>query len=321
MQILNKLDNVQFDISRYDGNAGLKTLICAIGYEERSSFVLEKLMSYFPPESIICFFFDDYLKHEHSKRKYDELTTKGIMPVVLSYGNHVEFISVLERKLLPGLAADKVNTVHVDYSSMPRGWYCKMPYLFSINMRVNDQIYFWYTEGDYQIDGAGYPSAGINDFTVFSGIATLRPSNNRSHVFGLGYDPVRIQAICTVVDPNYLVVCYSHPSSDKIIADRVRSLNEEIISSAAFSFSLPLEDFSFSVSKLREVSNELLAKGDVILIPNGPKPLILASSVIPDLVCKPGIVCLHTRRHSTGFTAVNVKPTGRIYGFTFRGSK
>ena len=69
------------------------------------------------------------------------------------------------------------------------------------------------------------------------------------------------------------------------------------------------------VSKLCDTANELLPVGDVILIPDGPKPLIFALSLVPDLVGKQGITCLHIARNNDYFESVDVTPTGKVCGF------
>lgn len=58
-------------------------------------------------------------------------------------------------------------TVHIDYSSMPRSWYCKLPILLEKIIRKTDKIYFWYTEGDYPASHEEYPSSGIDAFSFF----------------------------------------------------------------------------------------------------------------------------------------------------------
>lgn len=84
------------------------------------------------------------------------------------------------------------------------------------------------------------------------------------------------------------------------------------------SLALHMEDFEFMVSKLCDTVNELLPVGEVILIPDGPKPLIFALSLVPDLVGKHGVTCLHISRNNENFEAVDVKPTGIIRGFEVR---
>ncbi len=72
------------------------------------------------------------------------------------------------------------------------------------------------------------------------------------------------------------------------------------------------------VSKLSEIATEFLLLGNVILIPDGPKPLIFAISLIPDILCKSGLTCLHISRNSEYFEAVDVTATGTVYGFSIR---
>ena len=81
---------------------------------------------------------------------------------------------------------------------------------------------------------------------------------------------------------------------------------------------LHLNDFEFMVSKMCETANELLPSGDIILIPDGPKPLIFAMSLVPLMIEKNGITCLHITRNKDHFEAVDVYATGVVCGFIIK---
>jgi hypothetical protein len=68
------------------------------------------------------------------------------------------------------------------------------------------------------------------------------------------------------------------------------------------------------------MTREFSALGDVILVPDGPKPLVLAASLVPEFLCKPGIVSFHVRRRKTEhLSTVDVSAAGDIYGFSVNG--
>lgn len=52
------------------------------------------------------------------------------------------------------------------------------------------------------------------------------------------------------------------------------------------------------VDKLCELVYDQMQSGQVIIIPDGPKPLIMAMSLIPDIVKKDGVTCLHISRNT-----------------------
>ena len=201
---------------------------------------------------------------------------------------------------------------------MPRSWYCKLPKLLEGIVRETDKIYFWYAEGQYPTSHEAYPSAGIESFSFFSGKPSLQIETNRIHVVALGYDAIRTQAILSITDPSYLVACYAYSPKREGFQENIKQVNDQILSRAAISLSLNIEDFEFMVSKLCDITNELLPVGDVVLIPDGPKPLIFALSLVPDLVRKQGVTCLHISRNNDNYEPMDVVATGTIYGFSIK---
>lgn len=62
--------------------------------------------------------------------------------------------------------------------------------------------------------------------------------------------------------------------------------------------------------------------GDIVIVPDGPKPLILAASLIPMRMGVPGVLCFHvTRRKGQNYQPVDVKPIGEPFGLSFVGKK
>lgn len=225
----------------------------------------------------------------------------------------------MQEKILD-LIADRIEqkdsaTVHIDYSSMPRNWYCRLPALLKTIIRPTDKVYFWYAEGEYPSSHEEYPSSGIDSFSFFSGKPSLQIENNRIHVIALSYDVIRTQAILSITDPSYLVACYAYTAEREDFLENLKQVNEPILPRAAMSVALQIEDFEFMVSKLCDTANELLPIGDVILIPDGPKPLIFALSLVPDLIGKQGVTCLHITRNNEHFESVDDIPTGTVHGF------
>lgn len=304
-----------------ENNAKIKDLfIFAIGYENRSIFLYNK---YVKNKDIpkLCFLFEDYNQYRSARENKKKVEENNISPVVVGYDEEDIFLNrISDRYNELKKNTDKIN-IHIDYSSMPRSWYCKIPYLVDNILHDNDTTYLWYSEGVYQKKAEEWPSAGIEEVEVFQGKPSLRPQNNRSHILGLGFDSIRSQAILSVLDPSFFVVSYSYPTYYETMQNVIYSKNKYIIDSAAFSIELPTEDFTFSLSKLYETVKELYDIGDVILVPDGPKPQILATSLIPQMFNKSGVVCLHIKRHKKYFKAVDVKAKGGVFGFLYSPSK
>ena len=71
------------------------------------------------------------------------------------------------------------------------------------------------------------------------------------------------------------------------------------------------------ISKMKGIINEYYYAGesDVVLVPDGPKPLIFVMSMMPWIMDKAGISCLHIIRNSKEVKKNNVKAKGTVIGF------
>ena len=183
--------------------------VFALGYEHRSYFLYDLIQKKFSTIKPIVFVFDDYMNYPDTVAKVRELEHMEIPFYVENYRDSNKVQEKILAVVNDYIAQRDSVTIHIDYSSMPRSWYCKLP----------------------------------------------------------------------------------------------------------MSVALHIEDFEFMVSKLCDTTNELLPAGDVILIPDGPKPLIFALSLVPNLVRKHGITCLHITRNNEHFEAVDVIATGTVHGF------
>lgn len=292
--------------------------IFAFGYEQRSYYLYDTITAFFPYIHPIVFAFDDYSRHSHTLDKINELTNSGNEIIVEKYADfqavHQKIVNIIREKTLKSESI----TVHIDYSSMPRSWYCKLPILLAKIIRKTDKIFFWYAEGEYPPTYEEFPSAGIDSFSLFSGKPSLQIDNNRIHILGLGYDVIRSQAILSISDPNHLVICFAYNPQREGFLESIKRVNEPIFSRAALKLALHIDDFKFMVSKLSETATEFLSVGDVILIPDGPKPLIFAMSLIPDILGKSGLTCLHISRNARYFEPINASATGIVHGFSIQ---
>ncbi|MCR5540684.1 MAG: hypothetical protein K6F71_07695 [Ruminococcus sp.] len=307
------IGNEKFDIHAFNND---DVFIFSIGYEHRSCFLYNKIKSCISPEKIIVIAFDDYEKYPFVVDTINEITAKDGTVIINSYSDYENFHRKVIEEIVKKRTNDYSNKIHIDYSSMPRSWYCKLPILLKETLCKDDVLSFWYTEGEYPSSYEKYPSAGIDSFSLFSGTPSLRVDNKRIHILGLGYDIIRSQAILSITDPSFLVSCYAYNPSRTGFLDSIKSVNNPIFSRSAISIGFHIDDFKFMISKLCETANELLPSGDVILIPDGPKPLIFAMSLVTVLMENSGLTCLHISRNSKYFEIVDVESTGNVYGFS-----
>jgi hypothetical protein len=177
----------------------------------------------------------------------------------------------------------------------------------------------WYAGGIY--DGAEFPTAGVSDISLFCGQPTITP-RVRTHIFGLGFDRIRASAIFRVLDPQKLVCFYGDPGIRHDYVERVREDNRDLLAAAQFDFVAPIGNFPEAFSRVADVVRDFSRLGDVILVPDGPKPLVLASSLVPEFFGRRGIVSLHVKRRKDQLSeGLNIEASGSIYGFSIAGTQ
>jgi hypothetical protein len=301
-----------------------RLVIVTSGYERRSSSWAEQTIKKMRVKDDGCIVigfedFKDTLSRCHNDDYYRQ---NGFHVEIINSWNLTEFTEKIEFKIQKFLRnhVSIPTEIHVDYSCMPRLWYCALPELIKSIIGENDQVYFWYSPGEYP--EADYPSAGIEDFKIFSGKPSLG-TKMRTHIFGLGFDRIRSKAIWSVLDPQNLICFYADPGTKPEYVDRVKKDNEDLIRESKSIFTVPISDFVYCYSAIKDIVREYARIGDVILVPDGPKPLVLASSMIPySIEADNGIVCFHvSRRKPEDFIPVEVLPYGDPIGFTFKGDK
>lgn len=283
--------------------------VCALGNELRSLYMLKKISKKLPLSNIIVFCFPNII----NKEVRDYLSKHSFSTINTTYKNYSLAIETIKNRYQ---SSAKPCNIHVDFSAMPRDWYSRMPMVISPLLSPEENLFFWYVEATgYQ----SIPNAGISSFNYFFGSPTIRPDNKRTHVLALGYDSIRTQAAISMLDPDSYITCMAYDYENKKIKDMVLKVNEDIISHSTLFLSLPIHDFEFMLSKLCEITADSLTDGDVILVPDGPKPLIFAMSLVPSIIGKKGITCLHISRnleHEVLNESNNVYASDKIVGFS-----
>lgn len=291
--------------------------ICAMGYETRSFYLWNNVFEKVFPENRYIFVFNDYNQYnEKTENIVEEIKKNDVATLIM--GNYEDGLSIQTKIKTILSTKQKISeavVLHIDYSSMPRSWYCALPFFLQDVLREKDKVIFWYVAGEYPENYETSFDAGINSFKTF-GYPSLRVEK-RQHILSLSYDKVRTQAILSILDPDEFIACHAYDPYHKYVSDNVKNLNSNIVSQASMLISLHIDDFEFMISKLSEVALEFLPVGDVVFVPDGPKPLIFAMSLIPYYLKKLGVSCLQITRNDLLYTPVNVEPTDTIFGVEF----
>lgn len=282
--------------------------VCAFGYEKRSLYLFDRIKSNIQNDNILAFFFDDY----SDKEKVNDLQKNEVNCIESAYNSGQSVQNAICKFVEKKKKENSELRVHIDYSSMPRNWYYNLPILMD---KYEVKTFFWYVVGKYPIDYTAYPTAGIDTYTII-GKPSLRTEGRRLHVFGLSYDFIRTKAIISEIDPDSYITCNAFDYENVERGENVNELNQQIISKAVGELSFYYEDFSFMFSKLCEIAIEYSNIGSIIFVPDGPKPLIFAMSIVVLYLEKEGVSCVHIHRNDQCQNRVDVEPTDIILGFS-----
>lgn len=279
--------------------------VCVIGYEPRSYYLLQENLETRNSTNTLIFKLDDDKLEQKLK---NEIEDSDLKIVDCEYNNTNKFKQEVIVFFQENLQKHKRISLCVDYSSMPTSWYCSVPIFLKDYINERSKITFFYTAGSYPNKYENYPTAGIDSISVFSGITLPAVDIKRYHIMGLGYDKIRTETVKSIIEPDLLIICYAYNPDDDSIRSNIYNLNKNIIEGSLLSVALPINNFCGMVDKISEIVYEQLRDGQVVLIPDGPKPLIMAMSLISDLIKRDGVTCLHISRNSSHFSKIHVTP-------------
>ena len=102
-------------------------LICALGYECRSYYLLEKNLATRNSSNTLIINFDDLQKECLSTNLLDEIDTIKPKTKVCSYAQGEKFQDDVISFLNEVVDSETTRKIYIDYSAMPRNWYCALP--------------------------------------------------------------------------------------------------------------------------------------------------------------------------------------------------
>lgn len=303
-------------ISPESDNTRLFVFSC--GYEARSIELLKRISNRENAKRTLylCFSFTTF--KESCSRPANEKTLEelGIVPIEVEPNNSKFVVETILSKIGELSQSCEGNpTVHIDYSSMPRNWYCAI--ISRLMFSTPGLTFFcWYTGATYEKDE--YPCVGYGEFKIFSGHPRLS-STSETHIFGLGFDGTRSYGIWNFLDSQDALALVGKTDENDYAVDKVYTENQELISASKLVLSIRIDDFSRTLSSVIDLSREYSKQGDVALIPDGPKPLTLAMSLAPELLPDQGVFSWHVGHiKPKGYQPTDALPNGQVYGFRVR---
>lgn len=308
---------IRIENCNFDTTIAFDLFVFTVNYEERSTYLFDMLSDRLNPENTLLIVTDNYRDFPYARDKIDALSEKTIFNAFPYTKSEDSFVNTIVQAIRKKKATKSPVSVFVDYSSLPRKWYCSMPKHLEKELDDDDIVYFWYSEGQYAGIQERYPTAGTDAYCHSGGQPSLF-AESRTHIIGLSYDVIRTRGIIQKTDPDYLILLDAHDHEREDIGRKLADINAEILPQAGMHASLDISDFSYMVNRIKEIVTERLYVDDVILIPDGPKPLILAMSMMPLLINRRGLTCIHVARNMHQFVPIEVKASQKIVGFSFR---
>lgn len=288
-------------------NDNVDLFIACIGYEKRSYYLYNRIKQRISLDKMLVFCVTKSTsKNTEAVKLYSEAKKENnLVCHDVEYNNADLFQKIVVEKIKETIKQNKAAQIHIDYSSMPRSWYCKLPEKLSCFMGSESQVYFWYTEGTY---AKKHYTAGIESYVLYSGIPSIEHIH-RTHFIGIGFDSTRTNGIITLINPESFVCCFANNPHRTDITNKVKEINEYIMAQSTQALPLDITDIETMIAQLSGcVYQKKAAQNDVVMIPDGPKPLIFTMSMIPWLIGEPGVCCLHFKRNNSDFKPENVKP-------------
>jgi hypothetical protein len=286
--------------------------VFSCGYEKRSVSQLQYLQENAKAHDIkyVCFSFEDY-KTSGSRVENDELLVRsGIVPIELDGQDCSTAWEVIKNHYYDELNGEA--QIYIDYSSMPRSWYCMLA-VKMIMGELGEHAALIYSHGKYF--DAQYPCVGYGEFHKFSGRPKIT-SCSEVNVFGLGFDSIRSHGIWTFLDPQLSVTVIARSPNNAEHCERVKRENSEILFSSDSIHEVDVNKFSNMLATLVDLSRKYQTYGDVALVPDGPKPMVAAMSLVPFFLNESGVYCWHVGHvKPDDYEPIDIDFSGEFFGF------
>ncbi len=172
-----------------------------------------------------------------------------------------------------------VFRVLVDYSSMSRLWYAAILNWARSQLQADEvEIVFVYSTGVYE--NQLIPIV-IEDILAIPGCegGALR-FGDAVAIFGLGFYSLMTECVYEQLEPDRVYAFLSSPGASPEYAARVLSSNDFLIQHSDAVIEVPLSSVETAVRYLAELVLPHRPHSEVVLIPMGPKPHVLASILL-----------------------------------------
>jgi hypothetical protein len=286
--------------------------VFSCGYEKRSLtqflYLQDKAKSY--DIDYLCFSFATFKQCGSRPENDGILSQYGVNPIELEPKDWDGAWHHLSDYLTNKLDGDA--QIYIDYSSMPRNWYCMLAKEMGLG-KLGSHASLIYSHGKYF--ESQYPCVGYGEFHNFSGRPNIT-STREVNIFGLSFDSIRTHGIWNFLDPQLSVAVIARSPNNEDHTQRVRKENPEILAASDIVHEVNISEFGNMLATLIDLSRKHQSFGDVALVPDGPKPMVIAMSLVPLYLDDKGFYCWHVSHvKPEGYEPMDIESSGDFFGF------
>lgn len=206
---------------------------------------------------------------------------------VVAYNNDAPLYKYLRET---GSCKSSSVRILVDYSCMSRIWYAAvLNWARHTPVPSNIVVDFLYAVGEHKNN---ISPVVIRDILSIPGCeGNPIPFSKSIGVFGLGFDNFATLCVLDRLEPDVVYTYLANPAAFDDYPERARKLNEIIREEySSVNLELPLWSVERTYVSLTELISPHRSEGDIVLVPMGPKPHVLAAILLSMRFA--GITCL-----------------------------
>lgn len=281
--------------------------IFATGYEHRSVYVPQNIIKSHKTKQSIVFGYKEGRK-EYSRQKNDRYFRENWADITLA--SEIDDTDIYQK--LRNLKFDinaSVFRVVVDYSTMSRLWYASiLNWIRFLPDIPSVDIDFIYSFGKYKGDFSPLVIENILALPGYEGSPIFDAQTIA--VFGLGFDGLATLGTFDQLEPNMVYGYLASPGSSDTYTEKAKMHNKIFITNHVKKMlELPISSVEITYGSLAELISPHRGKDNLVLIPMGPKPHVLAAL----LLCirfEKDVSCLRVRGRRN--PRVDVEETGQV---------
>lgn len=313
---MKRLETAIFSPENIAEQAKSKTVlfVFASGYEQRCLDLFRKIRHADPEDCIQfkCYGFRSFKEWGHRPANDSSIQNAGLAITEVDASDSRFIVTDLEATVSELRRGGSEVVIHIDYSSMSRNWYTAL-----LNRAFHEDVwptvYAWYVRGKY--DSNEYPCVGYGNFSVFDGAPRVAMTREVA-IFGIGFDSIRTFGIWNYLDPQNTITILAETPENETELLRARQENREVIAASLETQVVPMNDFHKMISNLVSLVRKHWDTADVALVPDGPKPLVVAMSLIPSFFGHKGVYCWHVGHvKPDDYKPSDAVSIGVVYGF------